>query len=120
MIDGRVTVLAEKLAAAVDVQDDERKRSALRAGAIRLHQQTIHVGAAAEEAGAFVGNGERADEGAKARVVDGEYELIADGLQEEAFVGFPAAHLRRADDKRAGGELGFFVGEDDAQRGGET
>ena len=111
MIDGRVTVLAQEIAATIHVQDDERKRSALRAGAIRFHQQTIHVGTAAEETGAFVGNGERTDERAKARVIHGEHELIADGLQEEAFVGFPAAHLRGADDEGAGGKLGFFVGE---------
>ena len=53
-------------------------------------------------------------------MIHGKDELIADGLEEEAFVGFPAARLRRADDERAGGKLRFFVSEHDAERGSEA
>src|SRR5580704_4169379 len=120
MIHSRVTMLAKQLTAAVHMENDERESRALRPGAVRFDEQTIHVSATAKEAGLFVGHSERANQRTQARVVHRKNQLIADGLQEEAFVRLPLSWSRITDEQGPRGRLRFFVNEDGAESGDEA
>ena len=52
-----VAMLARKLAAVVDLQDNQRQRCELGAGAVRFDQQTVNVCSAAEQSGFLVRHG---------------------------------------------------------------
>ena len=99
--------------------DDQRKRRAVRAGAIGFHQQAIDVGTPAKQARLFIRHSQRTNQRAQPRVTHGKHELVAHRLQEKTLVRLPLPRRCVSDKQGAGGRLRFLIRQHHRQSGFE-